>query len=149
MCITAIALLEKYKSVPFSLRDYFPYGTGGSHIFWGKKQAHSPNLNVIGSVCGSGQILPLHFLQGNFNLFCYHDWLSKEAIPWLQANLPAGINYTRMQMRWQHDFTESLGFEIHTHTHTCVRPKIRVKREDCQTLGPQVHHDQLQNDHGR
>ena len=44
-------------------------------------------------------------------------------------------------------FIESLGFEIHTYTHTFVRPKIWVKREDRRALGPQVHHDQFVHEH--
>ena len=103
MCITAIALLEKYKSVPFSLRDYRPYGCGGDPHFWAEIPAHSPHLNVIGAVCGTGQKLPLHFLQGNFNQWRYHDWLSQEAVPWLEANLAGGINNPARQIRWQHD----------------------------------------------
>ena len=119
MCITAIALLKKYKSVPFSLRDYRPYGCGGDPHFWAEIPAHSPCLNVIGAVCGTGQKLPLHFLQGNFNQWRYHDWLSQEAVPWLQANLAGGINNPQGQVRWQHDGHRS-------HTTGRVRKSVSI-----------------------
>ena len=80
-----------------------PYGSGGNPHFNTPIPAHSPHLNVIGAVCGTGQKLPLHFLQGNFNQFRYHDWLSQGAVPWLQANLAGGINNPQRQIRWQHD----------------------------------------------
>ena len=80
-----------------------PFGCGGDPLFEWAKPAHSPNINVLGAVCGTGQKLPLHILDGAFNQWRYHDWLSQDAVPWLQANLPGGLNNPTRQLRYQHD----------------------------------------------
>ena len=91
------------KFVPLSRSDALPFGCGGNPFFDWAKPAHSPSLNVLGAVCGTGQKLPLHFLDGAFNQWRYHDWLTQQAVPWLQANWPGGLNNPRCQLRYQHD----------------------------------------------
>ena len=82
--------------------DYLPYGSGGGHLYFEDVPAHSPSLNVIGAVTGTGLKLPLLFPQGPFNQVVYLDWLQTSAIPFLHQNYPhRGVLFDGL--RWQHD----------------------------------------------